>query len=131
MINDNRDDEFSLMNCNLYSQIGIVLCWYLSEENMPYEVSNEESPEETPLTAKEIAKRQREVNKDAKRYQKYVGKMIGLIPEIVAGDFKKISGKMLYDVWDALGSYPDGNDSLEEIYKLVGEEYNRRCKENF
>ena len=46
-------------------------------------------------------------------------KAIKAIPNLLAGKFTKIDSDILWDMWDALGSFPEKDAALMEIYKEI------------
>lgn len=120
---EEREEEWTIMNsCNLYAQIGVILCWYHDEDNMPFDL---EQDEDEPLSVDELAVMQEKVDEDADAVQERIGRMVGMIPRIVRGEYEGIGSGILYDFWDALGMYPDRTDELEEIYLALGEVWHK------
>jgi hypothetical protein len=55
-----------------------------------------------------------------------LGKYISVTPKVVAGKLDSLDDNTLWDFYDSLGSFPDRNDILDNIYVALRTEYLRR-----
>ena len=86
------DGDWTLLKTtSIYGKIGAILCWHYDGGNGS-------------------------VRDDLGVIQSILSKL----PKIVKGKLEGLSEGLLFDLWDALGMYPNRDEELEKIYKQVG-----------
>lgn len=126
-----REDFWSIMgSCNIYAQVGVILCWYHDEDNVPWTVNNDglKPGDEDYLSDIELKQMQKSVDKDVKQARKYLAQLVELVPDIVDCNFAKMNQGILFDIYDALGSFPDRNENLDVIYCAVKEAWSQSIR---
>ena len=118
--------HLDLETTNFHGRVGAILCWYLDQDNEPYEITNEDAEPDEMLTKTQLKRLQAKVNREADQEQRRIGRIVGLIPELCRGEFQKIDDVDLWDVWDALGTYYDRDDFLENLFESCRAELDRR-----
>ncbi|MHA1948228.1 MAG: hypothetical protein ACW99G_02530 [Candidatus Thorarchaeota archaeon] len=118
--------NINLETTNFYGQIGAIICWYHDDDNMAYDVKLTAEENGETLTEDEINKEQTGVDDRADNEQNRIAHLISIIPQLDRREFDEISKGHLFYVYDALGSYPDRNEQLEELYKAVGKAWSEK-----
>ena len=123
------DLKLDLSETNFHGMLGAILCWYQDNDNMPFEVSDDdldESDSERRSEA-ELKEDQREVDAEARKEQKYIGALVGKITDVANLKFDKLTERDIWCFYDALGSV-GGLDfpPLVRIYHALSEEWVKR-----
>ena len=116
-----------LKNTHIYGQLGAIICFFLDNDNIPTSVDAEDFDDgENRPTETECRRMEEEMEIEAYEEQKRIGNIIGRLHDIANRRFQRINGDDLWDVWDALGRFPDRDDVLQDIYVSIDEELERR-----
>jgi hypothetical protein len=127
--------QLDLMQTNLNGSIGAILCWYMDTDNMPFVVDNEGCEPGEERTDAQLKSDQKSVNASADKEQKRIGQLVGLIPKIAREEYEGLGSGVLWEFYDALGSYgPDPESDhvidkmLIQIYKSVSKAYSEALR---
>lgn len=118
--------KLDLTTTNFHGRLGAIICWGMDEENMPISHSPDDF-DGSVVSEAECRKMDRESERESLKEQRRIGRLVGLIPEIVAGRFDRLSGMDLWSLKDTLGRYPERDEQLQAVLDLVtAEGYSRR-----
>jgi hypothetical protein len=53
-------------------------------------------------------------------------RLVKLLPRILRGDYKALDSNDLFDLYDALGSWPGRDTEMDQLYQVLKAEHKRR-----
>ena len=86
-----RPDPAFKLNVTLFGKVAMVVCWYYD--------GNVEGWDDLALASR----------------------LVGRVPDLLAGRFRRLTEGDLYDFYDALGSFPRKDEDLQVVYNVVYE----------
>ena len=81
----------------LFGRVGAAICWYFDGEF--------KTPRHDRLLAARLVKR---------------------LPRILRGDFDVLDDFQLFALWDAVGSWPQQDEAMAQLYRAFGAEQEKR-----
>ena len=120
--------HLNLDDVSTFQKAAAILCWHADEcwtRNVAESQSQGDFQDDEP-SATELAEMQQESDQEGRSNRKNLANLIVKLGEAVFHDkWDKLSKGEAFDIMDAIGSFSDRDDFLDEIWKRADEQWHK------